>query len=912
MDATTRATLPSWARRRVLTRPGIASTVAALLVVYVALYLGWLAFRWGGPGLELAIADGVFIPLGLAGSAFALLAARRARTRSERRAWLLITASLLAFCAGDILWFWLEVVVGDSPYPSIADAFYLAFYPLMLLGLLALPRERPENRVRSLLDIAIVVVGASTVVWWLVLEPVARGTSSDSLTTLVALAYPVGDLLVVFALAATLMGRLLDTSRRALVLLGIGLALNVVADLAYARLALQETYVSGQWMDVCYVAAWTLIALGSFTQARSWAVARMTSAQSAPIRPVSFPPYVAVGGVYGVLLIATEIASSSMRVVVLGAIAVTGLVIVRQVITSRENARLLADRASSDSAARFRAIIQNANDVIALVDADGTIDYVTPSAVRLTGRSAESLHGTGLAGLLDPEDAPLALELLRTDATRAGTGDTIQCRIQTPAGDLAYAEMNVTNLLDDPVVAGLVVTFRDVSERRQFEEQLRDQAFHDPLTGLANRALLADRIDRTLLQRQGRVNAPGLLYLDLDNFKTINDTLGHAVGDQLLVEVANRIKDTVRAEDTVARLGGDEFAILIDQATSMDEVVAAAERILAALRSPIHVGGTVVTIGASIGVVRPEGRDPLPANVLRDADIAMYEAKREARGSYRVFELAMFAATVERVSLDTDLRAGMAGGQFELVYQPLFSLADGLLSGVEALLRWNHPTRGLVMPLTFIPVAERNGEIVPIGRWVIEQACRTVGGWNALDGVRHLRANVNVSARQLKPRFVEDVTDILQRTKFPPGLLVLEITESVFAAERPGTLEILHSLRSLGVHISIDDFGTGYSSLSVLRDLPVDELKIDRSFIEALQNHGDTSVIDAIIKLSHDFRLTTVAEGIEFEDQAALLRALGCDVGQGFQLGRPGSAVAIEDIIRAELGSSADTLLRSA
>ncbi len=272
----------------------------------------------------------------------------------------------------------------------------------------------------------------------------------------------------------------------------------------------------------------------------------------------------------------------------------------------------------------------------------------------------------------------------------------------------------------------------------------------------------------------------------------------------------------------------------------------------------------------------------------------------------------MYAATLERVNLEADLRVALEQAQFEVVYQPLFDLPDGRIAGVEALLRWNHPTRGLVLPLQFIPLAEKSGEIVPIGRWVLEEVCRTVGRWNAANAAAALRANVNVSARQLEPRFVEDVRAILQRTGFPAGLLVLEITESVFVAERPGVLEVLTALRATGVRISIDDFGTGYSSLSVLRDMPVDELKIDRSFINALSEHGDTGLIGAIIKLSRDLHLTTVAEGIELAEQATALRALGCDVGQGYLLGRPGSWAAIEDLVEDQRDPAPASLAQTA
>ena len=893
---------------RNLRRPGFAAFFAALMVAYGALYLGWQVFRWGGPDLELIIADAAFIPLGVLGTAFALLAARRARNSAKRRAWIVIGVAFAAYLAGDVAWFWLEVVLETEPYPSVADVGYLAFYPLLLVGLLALPRERPENPVRALLDLAIVLVGSGTVVWWLVLEPVAVATASGGVETLVALAYPVGDLLVLFALGATLMARLVGTSRPALALLGLGLVLNVVADLAYVRLSLEETYQSGAWLDACYLVGWVALGLAGFQEARGTSEARQAGGAPVPIRPVSFPPYLAVAAVYGILVVATELHGSSLRVIVAGAIAVTGMVVARQVLTARENARLLTERASSRSAARFQAIIQNANDVIAVVDPLATIGYVTPSAARLFDRPVEGLAGLGLDTLLEPDDAPLALELLRVAATRSGAGDTIQCRVAAARGGVRHVELSVTNLLDDSVVEGLVVTMRDVTERRQFEDQLRDQAFHDPLTGLANRALMEDRIEQALRRTKRRTTIPSLLYLDIDDFKRVNDSLGHPEGDRVLVEVARRLAGAIRVGDTAARLGGDEFAVLIEATRSVDEAVVVAERILADLRLPVDVGGTAVTIGASLGIVRPEVHGSTPTDLLRDADIAMYEAKREARGGYRLFERAMFDATVDRVSLEADLRTALSAGQFELAYQPLYDLSSRQLAGVEALLRWNHPTRGQIMPMQFIPLAERTGEIVPIGRWVIEQACRTVGGWNVTSSLHDLRANVNVSVRQLEPRLVEDVAGVLSRTGLPPRLLVLEITESVFAAERPGVLDVLARLRALGVRISIDDFGTGYSSLSMLRDLPVDELKIDRSFIQALSDHGDTALVEAIIKLSHDFDLTTVAEGIEDEDQVASLIALGCDTGQGYLLGRPGPASAMEGRLRTAGDRATDAL----
>ena len=886
-------------------RLGIDVLFATLMVGYGVLYLGWQVFRWGGPDLELVIGDAAYIPLAVLVVAFSLRAARHAPTRPSRRAWLVIALAFASYAFGDVAWFFLEAILGVSPFPSIADVGYLGFYPLLLVGVLTFRRERPEDPRRTASDLAIVLVAAGTLIWWLVLEPVA--TAGSGFEALISLAYPIGDLLLLSALAAALMNRLVGISRSALALLTIGLTLNVIADLAFARLSLEDAYGTGVgWVDASWLAGWVSMGLAGFVQARSMFPDRNAGAAVEPTRPVSFLPYVALAGVYGLLIFATEVQGPSLRVVVVGAMAVSALVLMRQVLTSRENTRLLTDRVRI--AARFQAIIQNTENVIAVVDPEGIISYVTPSVMRLVGRPAECFAGVGVDTLLEPQSRTLVLALLQAAAARPGTGDSIQAQVRDSTGAAHQVEIKVTNLIDEPAVGGIVVTMRDVTERRDLEELLRDRALHDPLTGLANRVLIADRIGHALRRRQPLDGAtPTLLYLDLDDFKGINDSLGHGVGDQVLVEVGRRLSRAIRAEDTVARLGGDEFAILLDQTRSVEEVVMVANRILADLRMPIDVDGTRVAIGASIGIARPEpGADA--EDVLREADIAMYAAKRDAPGTSRLFEKAMLAATVERASLEADLRLALAAGQFEIVYEPLFDLSDDRLTGVEALLRWNHPTRGLLMPLQFIPLAEDTGEIIQIGLWVIEQTCVAVGGWSGIAGTHQLHASVNVAARQLEPRLVEDVAGILRRTGFAAERLVLEVTESVIAAERPGVLEVLAALRASGVRISIDDFGTGYLPLSVLRQLPIDEIKIDRSFISALRDQGDTSIIKAIIKLSHDYNVATVAEGIEgvaSEGQVALLRTLGCDIGQGFLLGRPGPATAIEDRLRRDLDPSA-------
>jgi diguanylate cyclase (GGDEF)-like protein/PAS domain S-box-containing protein len=869
--------------------------LVAVPLAYGVLYVLWYLFRWGGPGLELGIADAATVPIGLFATVAAFSVSRRASSGGSRRAWAAIALGFSAYAFGDIAWFWIEVVQAtDVPFPSVADIGYLAFFPLMLLGLALLPREQPERRLRSALDMAIVIVGATTAVWWLVLGPVVAASGGEPSEVLIALAYPVFDSLVLFGILVALLARLTETPRTVLALLAIGLGLNVAADLTYARLALQQDYVSGTWLDLGYVLGWVVTGIAAVLQGHV-SVRHTASTASAPLRPITFLPYVAIAAVYVLLALSTFGGGNGDRVLVGGAIVVTALVVGRQIHTARENATLMTVQASAREAARFQVLIKNASDVILVTDPAGRITFATPSAEPLFKREPTALEGASITALLDPAEAPMVMALLGAAAERPGI--SAPSVFQVAGADARWVEMRVSNLLDDPLVSGLVATIHDITERRAFEQQLEAQALHDPLTGLANRVLFADRVEQAIVRARRSRRLPAVLYLDLDDFKRINDTLGHAAGDQVLVEVARRIRDAVRGEDTAGRLGGDEFAVLIDETRDVNEAVTLANRLAAAFAPPFEAGGSQLPIACSIGIVRSDQGGASSGELLRNADIAMYAAKREARGSHQVFQQAMYAETVGRVRMEADLRQALDRGEFRLVYQPLMGLIHGGVSGVEALLRWHHPERGLVMPTDFIPLAERSGEIRRIGKWVLEEACRTVGSWNAALGDRPVKANVNVSVVQLEPGFVDEVAAILAETKFPAERLVVEITESVFSDERSDVVEVLSGLRRLGVRISIDDFGTGYSSLSRLRELPVDELKIDRAFVNQLGAGDDGSLVSTILHLAQELSLNTVAEGIEENVQMQRLRELGCDVGQGFLLGRPTEAANIEDLL---------------
>jgi diguanylate cyclase (GGDEF)-like protein len=421
-------------------------------------------------------------------------------------------------------------------------------------------------------------------------------------------------------------------------------------------------------------------------------------------------------------------------------------------------------------------------------------------------------------------------------------------------------------------------------------DEAQHGAMYDLTTGLPNRELLTDRIAHALASsRPDGPEAVGVILLDLDRFKVINETVGHSVGDRLLVLVGQRLTACLRPGDTVARFGGDEFGILLEEVASGDEADRIAERIGAELRAPFSIGDREWFVSASLGISLGRSGRSTPEEMLRQAEIAMVKAKTDSTRPYVTFEPSMSHQTIERIDLENDLRRGIERDELRLHYQPLLELSSGRVVGFEALVRWEHPVRGLVPPLAFVPLAEETGLILPLGRWVLEHACRQARAWrDARPGREALFMSVNLSARQFaQPELVDQVREILDKTGLEAAELEIEITESVLMDQSEAGVRSLRQLRDLGVRLVLDDFGTGYSSLSYLKHLPLDTIKIDRSFVAGLDGETDRSIVEAVIGLAHGLRIGVVAEGIETEEQFEVLRGLGCDVGQGYLFARP-------------------------
>ncbi len=571
-------------------------------------------------------------------------------------------------------------------------------------------------------------------------------------------------------------------------------------------------------------------------------------------------------------------------------------------------ARMHTEGALRASEARHRAIVDTAFDAIVTMDPDGILRSFNPGAERLFGWTATELIGQPLT-LLIPERFRAAhtagLGRYMTTGRARVLGRILELAGLHRDGHEFPLELSIAAIEDGDqrLFTGIL---RDIGERKAFEEQLRHQAFHDPLTGLPNRTLLLDRLERALVQTLRGGARPALLLLDLDGFKVVNDSLGHAAGDRLLIALAERLAAAMRPGDTIARLGGDEFAVLLDTATDIHAATAVADRLLDALATPLALDGRELVVEASLGIALATDGAARPDDLLRDADLALYRAKDAGRAGYAIYDTSLHTAVNARLVLEAELRRALASEEFVLHYQPKVDLATGRLAGVEALVRWHHPTRGLVPPDDFIPLAEETGLIVPLGRWVLTEACHQARAWAAARITDPpLTMSVNLSARQFRqPDLVGDVARILRDTGVIPGLIQLEITEGVLMEDAAATLGLLERLRGLGIALAIDDFGTGYSSLAYLKRFPIDVLKVDKAFVTGLgHDPGNGAITTAVIGLAHALGLAVTAEGVETAGELAQLRSLGCEQGQGYYFARPMPAAALAALLADERGA---------
>ncbi len=869
---------------------GGAALVGALMLL-TALDVGGQSVLWENGHWTVA-----------SGTAFlyAVLSARRA-TGLERRLAVLVALGTGSWFAGQVMWD-LQTTIGYFDVPSPSDlGFLLLVPPIVLAFAVALDgRLHKAEEMAVYLDSLAIFLAITGIILTIYGHEIAAALPIETAT--IAILYPVLHLATAGAGLVALMAIRAAPRGGGYVML-VGFAVLGFAWIEWLRQAMVAPPAAGTLGNYAFSVGILAVGIG----AGSW---RLGQGQSIRFRAVSSA---VLGGMplfalltSALILTGRNIVSNDFGPVELCALAVIVIAGVRQSFLVHERGRLLTDshqardelevallqRAEADS--RYQTLVERVPAAVYIDVSDpavsdgGRLAYMSPQIEAILGYPpAAFVEDPELwPSLTHPEDREKTLAAL---AEHWATGLPLRIDYRMVAADNSLVWVHdEAFLMHDETTGGRRVSqglLVDTTEQKRLEAQLLHDAFHDPLTGLANRALFREHLDRTLARVRRRRSAVAVLFLDIDDFKVVNDSLGHGAGDRLLVVVAERLAAMVRAGDVAARQGGDEFTILLERVRDEDEAVGMAQRLAAEIRRPIELDGRPLVVGVSIGIALARGRDTIAIDLLAHADAAMYVAKEQGKGRYVVFDPSMRRRAQSRLQMEAELRTAIDDQAFELHYQPIVELPSLGIVGFEALVRWRHPDRGLVPPGEFIPLAEATGLIVPLGRLVTAEACRQLRAWRDQgDGFAQLTVSVNVSARQAsEPGFVAEVREILRASELEPTALVLEITESLTLRESASSDGSLRQLRELGVQLAIDDFGTGFSSLEYFKRFAVQDLKIDQSFVAGLgRSREDTAIVTATIAFASALGLSVTAEGVEEPEQLERLEALGCHRAQGF------------------------------
>ena len=754
----------------------------------------------------------------------ALILAARASSRVSSRlgwVWAIFALSVSCLAAGDITWGILEIGFNIRPETTAVNLLYFAAYPLFLLGTLMIPSRRLTTIewMRRFLDIAIVMLAASLIFWnYLIGVIAASPMSSAQVVPFLTLAYPIGDLVLIWVVVFLIYRQDICSNPHPLMLLGAGSMVLSATHIIYSYQMLLHIYQSGSILDIGWTLATILAGLSGVLQ---WETISTNPGEqeTVPSRRklrlrlsiwMSFFPYVWILLAY-LLLIAgyrTNFPMSFLGVSI-GVGCVIALVLVRQAVVLYDNERLNAEL-------------------------NQAIDRLGDQTLQLKAEISERLHA---------------------------------------------------------------------------EERLLYDATHDDLTSLPNRVLFMDRLERAIAYNHHRPDyAFSVLFLDVDQFKVINDSLGHTFGDKILITIASRLRSCLRTGDTIARLGGDEFVVLLEGSPNLDAVISTTNRIQNEIRMPVTLEGHQVYTSASVGIVSEISGYEQPEDVLRDADIAMYRAKALGKDRFEIFDPRLRAQAISRLEMESDLRKALDGDQFSLYYQPIMALGVDQVVGFETLLRWRHPKRGMISPADFIPIAEETGLIIPLGKWVLQNACAQAKRWqDSFPSERPLSISVNISGKQfIQPDFIGLVEKILGETHLNPPSLVLEITETVFINHAESASQVFTQLCDLGIQLQIDDFGTGYSSLGYLQHFPIHTIKIDQSFIRGMATSNKAAeLVHTILVMAHDLGMEAIAEGIETTSELEELIRFGCRFGQGYIFSRPMDQAAAERWLASKVETQA-------
>lgn len=868
-----------------------------LIGLYIAFYYFVLIFL---KETNLALVGGNILSAFAAFSSTMLLflAVRRQDTKAGRAFWLLLFTGSFSYFIAEMIWIYNEnLLKKDVLFPGYPDIFYMlqiVFY-FFALSFLLLKIKRPAGAVRNLFDATIVMVVSATFSWHFFLEPIIADPEASGLFLFFSLGYPIGDLVLLFGTFALYLGTGSSFFKKGLYLFVVGMFIQITADSIYAYLVSSSTYTSGSMIDPLYALALLMVgAAGQYNKGNILDLEAVKASHqtnhSALFR--MYVPYISIF----MLSVFVFRHNPNDPMFTFGSALALLLVMIRQLLILAENRKLLQQfevrtQELAINEQRYRSLFDFHSDAVFSLDMDAHFTSVNSSCGGMIGYTETELMGKSMFSIVDKSNELHFRNYL--EKTKLGNPQNFELAIPGKNGQNQFVSFSTIPMRVNEQVVGIYGIGRDITEKKEYEQRVTHMAYHDLLTGLPNRSHFEHLLTNAITDLKQKEQKHAVIFIDLDRFKVINDTLGHQVGDQLLIAVAKRLEFALRSRDIVARQGGDEFTLLAKDISHKKDAAVIAEKIIAHLNAPFLINGHDLRITSSIGVAVYPADGVTAVDLMKNADVAMYEAKEQGKNGYSFYTAQMNEEPSRKLLLEKDLHVAIEHNELSLHYQPQIDTKTQGITGAEALLRWNHPILGMISPAEFIPIAEQTGLIMPIGQWILRSATEQGKKW--LDMGYNLKIGVNLSPRQFyQEDLVGMIQETLHETGLPPENLDLEITEGIAMNDLDMVVPNLMRLRELGIKVSIDDFGTGYSSLSYLSAIPIDTLKIAREFVDKVGvDKGNEAIIASIIAMAKNLNLDVIAEGVETESQSIFLQKLDCNLMQGYWYSRP---LRVEDL----------------
>ncbi len=881
--------------------------LALFMIVLVVSYYIWFFF-WKDNHLIQLIGLDILCLAGGTTAVCSLLVSYRKSKGKNRMFWLLLALGCMSYLFGDAVWIYEELMLGINPNQvGGKDAFYILYIVLILAAFLykIMDCSPPSQKLFILFDVFIIMFAAVTLEYYLIVGNILYKDTLSFFSKCIELIYSVGSLTLLF-IAVTILSQPDIFSRIEKYYLAFGLLFYVFADSFFDYINLEFINIPLALLDPFYQVSMLLLAMAGAAQVQGLRYSKevhLSKKMEETIR-LLLPSLSAVG-----LTIFTIVEFKNARTLTIGLCFTLIFILARHLFTLIQNSNLLESlqelntelekrvdirtkdllmqkEALSDSKEQFKSLYQHHSYPIFTLDFKGNFTNVNKAGTRLLGYKAEQLLGYSYISFVYEEDMSKVQKAF--ESMKKGEPQNIELRAYYQNKDLCYLNITCVPIIIKQEITGFYVMVKDITEIKKKEEQIRYLAYHDTLTGLYNRRYFQDCLNKEIMRAKEKGEQFAVLFIDLDRFKIINDTLGHNIGDQLLIEIASILKRTVDSNAILARLGGDEFTILIPHVEKIDEVTHTAKSILHALNQPIAIGEHQLRITPSIGIAMyPEdGEDA--ASLLKHADVAMYSVKGRGKNDFALFEFQISDTLNRRHQLEKDLYQSLELKELVLVYQPQFDIRTNRIIGVEALIRWDHPQLGSISPNEFIPIAEESSSIIQIGNWVIREACKQMKQWIDMR-YDDMKIAINLSVKQLEEDwFVPWITEILDETGLPPHHLELEITERIAMTRSEDVSAKLLQLKELGIQLSIDDFGTGYSSLAYLSLYPIDAIKLAREFLINIEtNEEEKAIVSSLVALSKQLNIDIIAEGVETKEQVSFLQEHECYVMQGYYFSPP-------------------------